>query len=143
MVNSKGGSKSNTYLERLTEISNQFNFMFNKYFSKPANSTNSRYDANYSKKVRGFLNALTNWSKLIDEYQKNKETINVKQKISSSEKEIITQYLLTVKNMKEIIEKLAENDKSGCKQKLELSEAKIESYKQALALIKASPARRT
>ena len=116
--------------------------MFNKYF-KPANSTNSRYDANYSKKVRGFLNALTNWSKLIDEYQKNKETINVKQKISSSEKEIITQYLLTVKNMKEIIEKLAENDKSGCKQKLELSEAKIESYKQALALIKASPARRT
>ena len=112
--------------------------MFNKYFINPTNSTNStnslnsKYDANYSNKVRDFLNALTNWSKLINEYQKNQKNINIKQKISSSEKEIIKQYLLTVKNMKEIIEKLAENDQSECKQKLALSEAKVKTLERAL-----------
>ena len=145
MVNSKGGANSNTYLTRLTEISKQFDQMYKKYFSDgnsftkanniiKGQSNNTNNNTNYSKRVKGFLDALTNWSKLINDYENNNSNIKIKQKISSSETEIINQYLKTVKNMKEIIETLVESDKNECNQKLAICQAKTEVFKKVLKL---------
>ena len=146
MVNSKGGANSNTYLTRLTEISKQFDQMYKKYFSDGNSFTkanniiqdqsNNINNTDYSKRVKGFLNALTNWSNLIEQYEKSKENLYVSQKISLSEKKIIEQYLNTVKNMKKIIEQLVESDKNECKPKLAVCQAKYNVLQNVLKMPK-------
>ena len=148
MVNSKGGANSNTYLTKLTEISEQFNKMYEKYFgpeNKTTATTNNtvngqsnkiQNNTDYSKRVKGFLDALTNWSNLIEQYEKSKEDLNISQKISPSEKKIIEQYLNTVKNMKKIIEQLVESDKNECKPKLAVCQAKYNVLQNVLKMPK-------
>lgn len=150
MVNLKGGANSNTYLTRLTEISEQFNKMYEKYFGTEntiittattnntvnGQSNNIKNNTDYSKRVKGFLDALTNWSNLIEQYEKSKNDLNISQKISSSEKKIIEQYLNTVKNMKKIIERLVESDKNECKQKFAVCQAKYNVLQNVLKMSK-------